>query len=206
MSDKIDITTRYNEHEEVRTNSAPYDAYFIALKQTFDLTAINSFCDVGCATNLLLNNVIITYPHINGIGLEYFEYHIKHAPENVKDKFLICDIRDDLIFNEKYDLVNCSELAEHIDKAYADVMINNIKKLTKKYLIMTWSEHGGEYERHCDPNHQHLNPLKYNDYCALMQQHGFRFNEELTRQFLLHASRLHDFSSWWKESLVVWEL
>lgn len=206
MTEKVDINQRYFESEEIRTNLAPYTAYYTALSKTFALDSINTFCDVGCATNLLLYNILLNYPHIDGIGLEYFSYHISHAPDLVKNRILLCDIRDDLNIHYKYDLVNCSELAEHIDKAYCQQMINNIKHLTKKYLIMTWSEHGGEHERECDPHHQHLNPLKYNEYVQLMQSNGFIKNEALTNIFLSHANKLKDFSFWWKESLVVWEI
>ena len=103
----------------------------------------------------------------------------------VKEEIEIYDIRDELPDDvEKYDVVNCSEVGEHIDKEYADILIENAKKLSKKYIIFTWSSHGGDLEPHCDPLHQHLNPLSRTDYIKLMRKHDLKENMELTNKFL----------------------
>ena len=71
--------------------------------------------------------------------------------------------------------LNCSEVGEHIDKQYANILIENAKRLSNKYIIFTWSSHGGEHERHCDPHHQHLNPLSRDKYIELMKCMFFLF-------------------------------
>ena len=118
----------------------------------------------------------------------------------------IYDIRDELPDNiEQYEIVNCSEVGEHIDPAYADVLIENAKKLSSKYIMFTWSSHGGDLEPHCDPLHQHLNPLSNNEYMKLMKKHNLRPNIELTTKFLNASRNKSNFYFWWRESFVIWE-
>ena len=107
---------------------------------------------------------------------------------------------------EKYDIVNCSEVGEHIDPLYADILIENAKKLSNKYIIFTWSSHGGDLEPHCDPLHQHLNPLKRIDYINLMKKHNLKENLALTNAFLKYSNNMKDFYFWWRESFVIWEI
>jgi len=81
-------------------------------------------------------------------------------------------------------------------------VIENCKKLSKKYIIFTWSSHGGDLEPDCDPHHQHLNPLSREDYMKLMYSQP---NEELTKTFLNHSMNNKHFYYWWRESFVIWE-
>ena len=205
---KIDINDRYPSDGEVRIDKKPYFDYYQCLKSTFN-NNITSFCDIGCATGHILyflkqqNNSCIVK------GYEYFDYHktSEHCETSIRDNIEIYDIRDPLPDNvEKYDIVNCSEVGEHIDPLYADILIENAKKLSNKYIIFTWSSHGGDLEPDCDPLHQHLNPLKRIDYINLMKKHNLKENLALTNAFLKYSSNMKDFYFWWRESFVIWEI
>ena len=86
---KIDITDRYFEEEEVRSNPNPYEDYFYALKNTFDLDGVESFLDVGCATGWLLFFLRKNFPEIQIRGLEYFEYHKIAADPSINKEIQI---------------------------------------------------------------------------------------------------------------------
>ena len=203
---KVDITTRYNEEEEVRTDTKPYLDYAKCIINTFPMEQIKSFCDIGCATGHLLYSLKQYNSSLDIRGYEYFEYHKTSKYCKIKDSITIYDIRDKLPSESgTYDIVNCSEVGEHIDKAFADILIENAKKLSKKYIIFTWSSHGGEYERHCDPHHQHLNPLSRDKYMKLMKSHNLIPNMELTSRFLNLSKSFPNFYSWWRESFIIWE-
>jgi len=206
--DKIDITTRYFEKEEVRTDDKPYNDYAKCIINTFNMNKINSVCDVGCATGHLIYFLKTYKSNLNVMGYEYFKYHKDsiYCKQLIHDNIEIYDIRDNLPTNvKKYDIVNCSEVGEHIDKQYANILIENAKRLSNKYIIFTWSSHGGEHERHCDPNHQHLNPLSRDKYIELMKRHNLTPNVELTDKFLTYSRSLKNFYSWWRESFIIWE-
>jgi SAM-dependent methyltransferase len=203
--DKININDKYEKDCEIRQNLLPYKDYYDCLINTFDLKEIKSVCDIGCATGHLLYYLKENHK-MDVKGYEYFDYHVKSEYCKVKDDIIIYDIRDELTDDVKqYDIVNCSEVGEHIDKAYADVLIRNCKKLSKKYIIFTWSSHGGELEPWCDPLHQHLNPLSREDYIKLMLGHDLKPNMELTNKFLTDSKFKKEFHSWWRESFIIWE-
>ena len=205
MNKKIDINDRYPSDCEIRKDMKPYEDYFKCFVSTFNMSEIKSVCDVGCATGHLLY-YLKSNNNVNIKGYEYFDYHKKSDLCKVKEEIEIYDIRDELPDDvEKYDVVNCSEVGEHIDKEYADILIENAKKLSKKYIIFTWSSHGGDLEPHCDPLHQHLNPLSRTDYIKLMHKHDLKENIELTNKFLSESRKYRNFYFWWRESFIVWE-
>lgn len=203
---KIDINNRYPEHQEVRGNNKPYEQFAECVFSTFE--KFTSFCDIGCATGHLIY-FINKKENTKVKGYEYFEYHktSKFCQDSIRPFIEIYDIRDELPLDvEKFDIVNCSEVGEHIDPQYADVLIENAKKLSKRFIIFTWSSHGGLNEPDQDPNHQHLNPLSKEDYINLMRSHNLKPNWELTEKFLNFSKKCNDFYFWWRESLIVWEM
>ena len=210
MDDRVNINFRYIEDEEVRKDVIPYMSYAKCIINTFNIQETNSFCDIGCATGHLIYYLKTFKSNLIVKGYEYFEYHKKsqYCNDLIRDNIEIKDIRDKLPEDvDKYDIVNCSEVGEHIDKNYADILINNAKLLSNKYIIFTWSSHGGENERHCDPNHQHLNPLSREKYIQLMMNHNLKPNIELTKKFLNTSNKFNQrqFYPWWRESFIIWE-
>jgi len=203
--EKVDISTRYFAEEEVRVDENPYIAYYKALSSVFDFSKIDSFCDVGCATGLLQFNVKKNNPQIDVCGFEFFQYHKDAANQQIKDTINIVDLREPLNHNKKYSLVNCTEIGEHIDKNYCVQFLNNLKNITDKFLVMSWSDSGGENDHANDPHHQHLNPLKYDEFVAMMEQNGFVLVEGQTKN-LLKATYIPNFHDWWRKSLTIWKV
>tara|TARA_B100000035_G_scaffold315153_1_gene334135 strand:- start:6973 stop:7605 length:633 start_codon:yes stop_codon:yes gene_type:complete len=208
MSTKIDINNRYPSEGEVRSDKKPYFDYYTCLLKTFSNEDLKKFCDVGCATGHILS--FLKNNHDSDVrGYEYFEYHKESSfcDSKIKDDIIIYDIRDELPEDtQKYSIVNCSEVGEHIDPDYANTLIENCKKLSSKYIIFTWSSHGGDLDPGCDPLHQHLNPLSRENYIKLMMSHDLIPNMELTNAFLNESLKMKDFYFWWRESFIIWEM
>lgn len=195
---KINIELMYPPSMEVRENSYPYDDFFKCIKKTFDLSTINTFCDVGCSTGYLVRNML---PYADSCGIEYFEYQKESADEIVQDCINIFDIRDPIEEDVQFDLVSCTEVAEHVDPKYLDVFLDNIQKLCKKHLILTWSS---TYPPECAPP-QHVSPLESGDVIKLMEAWGFKLDLNKTQIFLNESLKYTDFYFWWRESLSIWE-
>jgi len=207
ITPKVDIKSRYPEESETNRPDAPYKDFYEVLSTTFDMNSVNSIIDIGCSDGNLINIINKQHPHIEVLGLEYFDYHKKHSDPNVVDRIMILDIRDPLpedLKDKKFDIVICTEVGEHIDPAYTTQFLENIKSLTGQLLIMTWSRHGGENERHKDPLHQHLNPLEFDQFFKVMSNHGFLFNDVITSFAQSVISSKRDFYFWWRESFTVW--
>jgi len=206
MSEKIFIDERYFPKDEIRTNLSPYYDYYLCLSRTFNLLKTEGFCDVGCANGPLMYYVKSHIPHIDVMGLEYFNWQKEAADPLIKDSINIHDLRDEWLGEKKYDLVNCTETGEHIDPAYCDVFIKNLKKVCNKYLVISWSDTGGANDREHDEHEQHLNPLSASQVDKLLTSNGFVKNQELTNKFIQESMGKNNFNFWWRKSLGVWEI
>lgn len=203
--EKIDITARYPEENEIRKDNRPYKSFYDMLNQTFDLKKIKSFCDVGCSTGHLLHEFKTNNSEIELCGYEFFQYHKDAAAPDIKNFINIVDLREELNISHKYDLVNCTEVGEHIDKEFAEIFLKNLKNLTNKFIIMSWSDTGGKDDPLNDPLHQHLNPLKYEQFVSLMKNNGFILLENQTKELLRNSYRPY-FYEWWRKSLTIWRV
>lgn len=204
--EKVDITNRYPEEVELRFDDRPYVAYYQMLSKVFVLDKLKSFCDVGCSTGHLMAQIKNQHSNIEIKGYEFFEYQKNNAPETVRGCIDIVDLRDSLGDSvSRYDLVNCTEVGEHIDAAYAVSLLDNLKKLTGRFLVMSWSDSGGLAEPQNDPYHQHLNPLKKEQFYKLMEENGFILQVQAT-DALLANSYQPNFHDWWRKSLSVWKV
>lgn len=197
---KINLDKIYFSYEEVRRDSSPYDEYYQCIKNTFTLNEIGSFCDVGCATGYLVQNML---NHCDSCGIENFQYHKDNADDNVKECINIFDIRDKIQENIQFDLVNCTEVAEHIDPKFLDVFLDNLKKITGKYLILTWSS---VYPENINAPPQHVSCLYFDDVEKLMQSWGFESDKKMTDKFLKNSYEFKNFYDHWRESLTIWRV
>jgi hypothetical protein len=200
---RVNIDERYVPIEEIRSDEAPYIAYFECLDHIFNLDSVDGVCDVGCATGLLIKRIKENYPSQTVRGIEYFGWQKESANPLIKDCIVLADMRDSLWLTAMYDIVNCTEVGEHIDPEFCPVLMHNLRKLCRKYLIMTWSRNGGILDKEHDPHCQHLNPLPYVEYVHTVKEAGFTKNESLTKAFIEEAKLHTDFKSWWLDSLVV---
>jgi hypothetical protein len=193
----ININNRYLPEEEIRQDNRPYMEYGACLDHVFNLSNINSFADLGCATGHLL-----LYAYNKGIrdllGIEYFEWQKQAASHIIKCDIVIHDLRKELEINKRYDIVNISEVGEHIDPEYSQVLIDNIKKLAGGYVVTTWADKGG------DPHGQHVNPLSYDEYSNLFLGNGFLYEKSLTEKFINYSRQYDNFYFWWRDSLRIW--
>lgn len=195
---KIDLELMYPPEMELREDSSPYYEFYKCITSAFDLEEIKTFCDVGCSTGHLVYNML---NHADSCGIEYFQYQKDNAKDIIRDCINIFDIRDPIEEEISFDLVNCTEVAEHIDPKFLHIFLDNIKKITKKYLILTWSS---TYPLSDGPP-QHVSPLEFSDVKKIMNEWGFELDEEKTNKFIVKSLNYNNFYFWWRESLGIWK-
>jgi len=198
---KTKLEERYFQEEELGANSLPYKALATALKETFELTSV---FDAGCRDAKLLKALFDLGINLDLAGCDYFEWAVNGADTHVKDLIFQHDLRDAISIKDKYDLVTCFEVAEHIDPEYCDVFLNNLKTISNKYVVLTWSESGGKDDREHDTHLQHLNPMKKEDVISVVGKH-MKLNTTLTNQLLKNSNK-PEFLWYWRKSLTVWEV
>ena len=195
---KIDLDIMYPPSMEIRTDDSPYFEFYKCIKATFNLDEIQTFCDIGCSTGHLVYNML---NHTDACGVEYFEYQKENSNDLVKECINVFDIRDPIDFDIEFDLVNCTEVAEHIDPSFLHIFLDNIKKITGKYLILTWSS---TYPTEDGPP-QHVSPLEFCDVEKIMNRYGFILDVEKTKKFIQRSLVYNNFYFWWRQSLTIWK-
>lgn len=198
---QIKIDEMYFSGNEIREDSRPYQDFADIISGAGILQGMTSILDIGCATGHLLKFLNDQHPDITVAGIEYFEYQKQAAHESVRDAISILDVRLPFPETLNCDLVICTEVGEHVEPAALDSLIANLASSTNKRLLLTWSE---DYGPPSAPP-QHLSPLSTGDVSILMQDAGFRFNSELTRQVAAGLETSSYAYSWWLDSLGVWE-
>lgn len=196
---KIDIDSRYFPEEELNHNQLPYISLTKILHDVFNF---NSVFDAGCRDGKLIEELKKFDSNTKLRGCDYFQWALDAADDSVKNLIYRFDLRDQLD-EEKYDLVTCFEVAEHIDVDYCDVFLENLKNVTGKYMVITWSDSGGENQREFDTHLQHLNPLQRDQVIEKVSKH-FNYEESLTDKFLERSHGEPDFLWYWRKSLTVW--
>ena len=182
---KIDIENRYIEEQEISHDSS----IFIGLCDIIEKLNIirGSVFDAGCRNGKFLSEFIRRNPSSTISGCDYFQWAIDACDDSIKPFVYRFDLRNPFEDNSTFDLVICTEVAEHIDPDYCSVFLSNLRQKCNGKLIITWSCHGGDSDRGNDPNLQHLNPKTKDQYHALMKQNGFTFDEDLSNRLLVEA-------------------
>jgi 2-polyprenyl-3-methyl-5-hydroxy-6-metoxy-1,4-benzoquinol methylase len=195
---KNNIKDLYIEDEYKNDLKNPYHAYLSALEDVFDLKIIDSICDVGTGTGNLLYFAKKKYTKIEIAGYEYFEWSKQYAHQTVSEYIKISDLSESLKNYKTFNLVNCSDVGEHIKKESEDVFIDNLCKLSNDILIVSWSN---------EVNDQHLNPQKKSYIIKKIIKKGFQEWTEKTSdlRFSLKNKIKHEAFPWLSKSIMVFK-
>jgi SAM-dependent methyltransferase len=105
------------------------------LKRIIGPLRFDSVLDVGCGQGSLLEELRLEFPQIKPNGIDISKAAVELARKRVPDgRFWALDIAR-IALEEKFDLVICSEVLEHIpdDKA----VLKNLIKMVNKYLVIS---------------------------------------------------------------------
>ena len=197
----VQLDSNYLPDNEIRTDNKPYEALYKSLFALNEFKQVKSFIDVGCSSGNLIDLVCTNLPTIECAGIETFTFLRNAAPVNVIGKIFLEDLRFPLINKYlKFELTVCLEVAEHIDPNSLDDFIDNLKHLTSRYLVMSWSS---SYPPPDAPP-QHLAPLKKFQYKKIMRKSGFIEDKKLTTRLKEVAKSEPYFHIWWLETITVW--
>ena len=198
----VQLDNNYLPESEIRIDNRPYEALYDCLFALDEFRKVKKFIDIGCSSGNLIELVSKNFPEIECIGIEAFMFLKNAAPKSIAEKIFIEDLRFSLVNKiPKSELAVCLEVAEHIDPNSLDDFINNLKQLTNRYLVMSWS---ASYPP-MDAPPQHLAPIRKFQFVKVMKKFGFREDKNLTSRLKKIAKSKPYFHSWWLESITVWE-
>lgn len=197
---KKHVEDAYKEIEYTRS-IAPYKIYLQALEEVFDWSIFESFADLGCSNGRLLECVSQKYTTIDLLGLEYFEWAKTYADPSIRDRIQLADLGKPYHYNRQYDIVNCSEVGEHLEPEVESVFIENITNAAKDILILTWSN------AKSDTNGQHVNSRPQSYVKSKLLSKGFAYWEEATDiiKNSLRISLEGIGHTWWPDNIMVFK-
>ena len=118
----------YNDMEILSTSSAK--EIIPILVERFNPSSV---VDVGCGTGAFAIEFIRTgMTDVVGIEGEW----MKNVPTILpKDNYLFCDITEAIRLNNTYDLCLCLEVAEHLEKSKAQILVSTLTSLSSRVVF-----------------------------------------------------------------------
>lgn len=159
MSNHIYQDTFFNY---VNTTSGRSAQHFLEkVKFPFPIT---SLLDVGCGQGAWLNRWKQKYPDLTILGIDG-DYVKKESLLIEADKFQAIDLKNGFNLNQTFSMVECLEVAEHIDEAYSDILIKSITQHSQMILFSAAQKgQGGEF---------HVNEQPINYWVKKFAQYGY---------------------------------
>ena len=152
-----------------------------------------SILDLGCA-----NGYSLDWWQKQGIkvaGGEAARAAFRFMPAAIKSHVKLLDLRQSLSLGQA-DLVNFTEVAEHLESKYETIMLKNVVKAVKNFLVISWSNDAGSPE--------HVNPRPALYVKLRLRLLGLYFEPELT-QTLKTKLEQPEFKGWahWSKNILV---
>jgi SAM-dependent methyltransferase len=130
-----------------------------------------SVVDVGCGCGIYLKAFsLVGVKEL--LGIDGSEHAIKES--FVPGKIILHDLRTPLRIKKKFDLCLCMEVAEHIEFKYAELLVDNLIKLSDKLLFTAALPGQG--------GRNHINEQPHSFWIKLFGQRGFYLKKELTKR------------------------
>jgi len=181
-----------------------YDQYGSVV---LDILKPVEYMDIGCANGFIIN--FLMGKGVDAHGVEGADAAFRHMPELVKKNVHQLDLRDDWTdyfyknIKRKFEVVNFTEVAEHLKPEHEDVMINNVKMLVGKFLIMSWSNEWCPYKG--TEKQEHFNPKPKKYVIEKMKKYGFDYQESMSKEFNSKLSTLEVYEHW-KNTILIFKI
>ena len=127
--------------------------------------------DVGCAQGFLMEPL-----HDEGFsvqGIEASEDVVEFLPDALVPRVTIGDFCE---VTGHYDLVCCVEVAEHIEPARSEELVEKLCALSNKWIYFTAAPPGQD-------GHGHINCRPHRHWIQWFEKHEWYVREELTEKF-----------------------
>ncbi|MCC7118946.1 MAG: class I SAM-dependent methyltransferase [Anaerolineales bacterium] len=106
---------------------------FSELFKSIQRDEIKTIADIGCGEGSNLLYLKVKFPGAELYGFDVSNTAIQTAKSNIDANFSILDIQDE-IPSQKFDLVFCSDVVEHLENDEA--AISNMRRITNKYALI----------------------------------------------------------------------
>ena len=129
----------------------------------------SSVIDLGFGSGFILSRLMELGKRI--FGVEGSRYALEAAPENIKRHIFQHDLTVPF-FIEKFDLVICTEVAEHIPDLFADVLVDNICAHSNCLIFFSAATPG-------QGGHHHINEQPHFYWIEKFSQRNYELQKDL---------------------------
>src|ERR1700690_1145762 len=142
-----------------------------------------SVLDIGCGCGYVITYFAkkrIAYCPVFGVDGDVESRKWSEKPELIR----IADLRLPTFFSMNFDLVICTETAEHIDEKFADVLVETVAHHTERMLVWSAAQPGQEWPGHVN--------LQHPDYwIKKLKAHGLELDKAATQRLQMLILREH---------------
>jgi len=178
----------YEKHDRWR------EEYNIIAEFLFTELDFSNVIDFGCGISYFLS--AFARKGISILGLDASHFAVEAADESVKSSILVRDLRFPL-FVGGADLVICTEVAEHMEEEYAENLIDNISRASKKWLFFTAAtpkQTGGT---------NHVNLQDHDYWYEKLDSRGLEVDWNKTQRLRMILSERIEYMHWFKENSTI---
>ena len=158
------------------------------LKNLIRPLKIRSILDVGCGQGSLLTELKMEFPYIEPNGVDISKSAIELAQQRLPNgRFAVLDVARESL-DEKYDLVICSEVLEHIPDD--DTALRNLRSMTRQYLLISTPQgRMREFEKQVG----HVRNYAHGELVRKLESEGFMILSVLEWGFPFYSPLYRDF-------------
>lgn len=171
-------STYYNDahlggYDNYTWDNEEWRSFFLSLAdRVVGITNPRTALDVGCARGLFVQALAIK--GVDASGIDISEHAIESAHEDVRERLRVASAIEP--FGQRYDLVTCIEVVEHMSPVDAQRAIDNITAATD---LVLFSSSPGDHD---EPTHINTRPTA--QWAAWFAERGFFRRTDVDLTFL----------------------
>lgn len=199
---EIDAVYTVDGFEWRKRHAEEYKSFAKALWRAIQF---GSLLDIGCGNGLLLDYLRKEQVQVMGVEGSSSAFDVMSAENRASvlqwdlRKTWSPEIRKQLA--QPWDLVVCTEVAEHIEPEFEDVFLQNVVALVNRILVLSWSPDWDPNRG--TPKQEHWNPRPIGYVKRKLGSMGLSYEPRMAKM-LRHElkDQLKEFG-WWAENVVV---
>ena len=156
----------------------------------------SSVIDLGCGSGFIIARLRELGKEV--CGVDGSVEALKAAPASVKESITLRDLTAPLYLGQ-YDLVVCTEVAEHLEEEFAEIVVDNICANAKHLIFFTAATPG-------QGGHYHVNEQPHSYWIEKFSRRGFELDHDLTTQCRCELSQVISSVRWFVDNAMVFRL
>lgn len=177
--------------------SRKHETYFEYCEVLDDLFRPLTFLDLGCAQGYTIDYFARS---IGCMGIEGTETAINLATPFAEKHIYLRDLRDPWHFGF-FDLVNCTEVMEHLEPEFENVLLDTIIGSMSNWLVFTAASVWDKARGTSHQSHWNVKPYEY--WVGMFETRGLTIRADMRNKMRMMLNAKKNVYPWWGRDLIV---